>query len=470
MDNELQEDSLPRIKKRLDSVSPSMCLAKWLQVSLHLTTGKTQSCYHPPVHNIDKDNVRANPKLLHNTVQKKQEREQMLRGERPKGCSYCWKIEDSGNHYSDRHYRSLEPWAIQYFDDVASGKLNDSISPTYVEVNFNQACQFKCSYCSPHLSSSWMEESKKFGSWPTIMPHNDIDNLKKVGLFPIPPNEENPYVDAFWEWWPDLYPNLKVFRMTGGEPLVDHNTFRILNYIEEHPNRSLELAITSNLCPPEKMMNRFTHQISNIIQKKHISQFMIFPSIDTWGPQAEYIRHGLDINDFEKNVRRLLGESPNLLMSFILTTNALSVFNLKTLLKKILEWAEESSQVMRRVFFDLPYLHFPPWQALDILPDKMAEGYLKDGLAFMEENQYHEDKKRHGFSPFQINKMKRLLALVERPVDREKQKINRINFYKFFDEHDCRRGTDFLHTFPELRTFWFDCKELAHCYDRKHPS
>ena len=139
MDNELQENSLPRIKKRLDSVSPSMCLAKWLQVSLHLTTGKTQSCYHPPVHNIDKDNVRANPKLLHNTVQKKQEREQMLRGERPKGCSYCWKIEDSGNHYSDRHYRSLEPWAIQYFDDVASGKLNDSISPSYVEVNFNQA-------------------------------------------------------------------------------------------------------------------------------------------------------------------------------------------------------------------------------------------------------------------------------------------------------------------------------------------
>ena len=291
-----------------------------------------------------------------------------------------------------------------------------------------------------------------------------------MDLFPIPPNEENPYVDAFWKWWPDLYPNLKVFRMTGGEPLVDHNTFRILNYIEEHPNRSLELAITSNLCPPEKMMNRFTHQISNIIQKKHILQFMIFPSIDTWGPQAEYIRHGLDINDFEKNVRRLLGESPNLLMSFILTTNALSVFNLKTLLKKILEWAEESSQVMRRVFFDLPYLHFPPWQALDILPDKMAEGYLKDGLAFMEENQYHEDKKRHGFSPFQINKMKRLLALVERPVDREKQKINRINFYKFFNEHDCRRGTDFLHTFPELRAFWFDCKELAHCYDRKHPS
>ncbi len=30
-----------QMKERLDGVSPSMCLAKWNQVSLHLTTGKT---------------------------------------------------------------------------------------------------------------------------------------------------------------------------------------------------------------------------------------------------------------------------------------------------------------------------------------------------------------------------------------------------------------------------------------------
>ena len=31
------------MKEQLDSVSSSMCLAKWKQVSLHLTTGKTNS-------------------------------------------------------------------------------------------------------------------------------------------------------------------------------------------------------------------------------------------------------------------------------------------------------------------------------------------------------------------------------------------------------------------------------------------
>ena len=60
-------------------------------------------------------------------------------------------------------------------------------------------------------------------------------------------------MNAFWKWWPDLYPRLKVFRLTGGEPLIDPNTFKILDYIERRPNRDMELAFTTNLCPPLKM-------------------------------------------------------------------------------------------------------------------------------------------------------------------------------------------------------------------------
>ena len=52
---ESENTTLLEIKTQLDSVSPSLCLAKWLHVSLHLTTGKTHSCYHPPVHSIDRE-------------------------------------------------------------------------------------------------------------------------------------------------------------------------------------------------------------------------------------------------------------------------------------------------------------------------------------------------------------------------------------------------------------------------------
>ena len=39
-------------KAMLGTVSKTMCLAKWNQVSLHLPTGMTNSCYHPPLHKM----------------------------------------------------------------------------------------------------------------------------------------------------------------------------------------------------------------------------------------------------------------------------------------------------------------------------------------------------------------------------------------------------------------------------------
>ena len=67
----------------LDEISPSMCMAKWLWSSIHLTTGQTNSCFLPPLHKIDVKDITDNPKGLHNTPQKKEQRAMMLKGEKP---------------------------------------------------------------------------------------------------------------------------------------------------------------------------------------------------------------------------------------------------------------------------------------------------------------------------------------------------------------------------------------------------
>ena len=54
-----------------DNLGHAMCLAKWKQVSLHLTTGLNNSCYHPPLHMIDSEAIETNPSALHNTGHKK---------------------------------------------------------------------------------------------------------------------------------------------------------------------------------------------------------------------------------------------------------------------------------------------------------------------------------------------------------------------------------------------------------------
>ena len=91
----------------LDKLSTSFCAAKWYNATIWLGSGQTTSCHHPPAHAIDAVGLETNPKLLHNTAQKKADRAQMQAGERPAGCEYCWKIEDMGTDaISDRVYKS----------------------------------------------------------------------------------------------------------------------------------------------------------------------------------------------------------------------------------------------------------------------------------------------------------------------------------------------------------------------------
>jgi hypothetical protein len=62
-----------------DKLGPALCLAKWQQVSLHLPTGLTNRCYHPPLHKIDIAPLKDTPGALNNTEYKQQQRVIMLK-------------------------------------------------------------------------------------------------------------------------------------------------------------------------------------------------------------------------------------------------------------------------------------------------------------------------------------------------------------------------------------------------------
>ena len=91
----------------------------------------------------------------------------MLRGERPSECQYCWNIEELGKDYfSDRHYKSASWWAWPKIEEVANSDPDADVFPTYLEVSFSNACNFACAYCSPEISSKWMEDIKANGHYP----------------------------------------------------------------------------------------------------------------------------------------------------------------------------------------------------------------------------------------------------------------------------------------------------------------
>ncbi len=498
------------MRQKLNSVSPSFCLAKWKMVSLHLTNGKTQSCYHNPAHSIPTDELENNPGRLHNTQIKIDERAQMRAGERPKGCSYCWAVEDAksedkGGHISDRHYRSSEWWVADSFEQIRTPnrELDENVTPSYVEVNFNQACNFKCIYCSPHLSSEWQKEINQYGSFNMEeIVHNDIPALQKTGLMPLAvPNEENPYVKAFWAWWPQIYSQLKVFRMTGGEPLIDANTWRVLDYVHQNPNAQLELFMTSNLCPPKpEIFDRFISQLQKLEQVQiwedssklnldsgnfdyvspAIKYFMLFVSCDSVGAQAEYIRTGMNFTILKSNVESVLKKTNGTAVSFINTFNLLSLPKLKEFLQWILELRETFSfdsqnddpieipdkrgikhrpyvrKKRQRIWFDIPMLSYPPWLNVKLLAGTEWEQHIEDCLRFMESNLQKDDYDTsfRGFKPYEILKLKRNLAVMKQGFSEADQTLNEKRFAQYVNELDRRRGTRFLSAFPEMESFY----------------
>ena len=145
----------------LNKVGCGFCLAKWTQVTIHLSSGITHSCHHVGAHKIPLDELAKDPGALHNTSEKKLRRKEMLAGKRPTECDYCWRIEDNTNEYSDRILKSASSWSQVDKDKIKKSTGDENFYPRAVEISFSNVCNFKCSYCGPPFSSKWAEEIKQ---------------------------------------------------------------------------------------------------------------------------------------------------------------------------------------------------------------------------------------------------------------------------------------------------------------------
>lgn len=449
-------DKLKQIKVRLDNVGKGYCLAKWYHVSMHLHTGVNHSCYHPAPHKVSLVELSQNPASLHNSEYKKLQRKAMLEGERPLECSYCWDIEDLPNaQISDRYLRSSEDWAEPFLEKTASINWQENVNPRYLEVNFGYECQLKCSYCASTVSSAWHTEIKKYGDYnlenSTNKRQYSISQINQPGWF-YTKETGNPYIDAFWKWFPDVYPTLHTLRLTGGEPLLSSNVFKVLDWIDNNPRPNLEFAINSNMCIPDRNLNKFVDYCKRLKAENKIGQLSLFTSVDTWGPQAEWIRNGFSMNTWEHNLDNYLTNVPGTFVSFMITFCFLSMPNFKLLLDKILEMRRKYSATHQRILFDTPYLIEPPHLSSLITDDNLLEN-MNATLDYMK-TLVKDNNDLHYFSNLEYSKLERVVRWIEHNRYRgEELAVNRRDFAAFIQEHDRRRGTDFHAAFPELQYF-----------------
>ena len=454
------QQHIKKIISIVDKTSPTFCLAKWHHVTLYLQTGETHSCYHPAPHKIDLAELKKNPSALHNTSIKKQERKEMLEGVQTKGCQYCWNIENMGPDYiSDRHIKTASIFTEKRYKQIVDNPWDKNVNPEYIEISFGNECNFKCGYCHPKASSRFYNEIKQYGPVTSVKNHRcDIDWMDLYER-----EEKNPYVDAWWKWWPTARKTLSILRITGGEPLMHTSTWKLLTSLKEDPMPKLELNINSNLGVKPALVDKMIEYVNHLTENKGISRFKLYTSIDTWGPRAEYIRTGLDLKIWERNLDAYL-KGTGQPISFMITFNILSVSTFKSLLEKILEWRSVYNQFNKTdqpqmVRFDTPYLKEPLQYDMNILPKKEFMKYMKVSLKFMEQNV--DDKDPTKFSEVEFEKFRRVVDyMATTEYDQDKVIEGQRDFYNWFNELDTRRGTDFVTTFPEMEKFFKKCGKI----------
>jgi hypothetical protein len=142
----------------------------------------------------------------------------------------------------------------------------------------------------------------------------------------------------------------------------------------------------------------------------------------------------------------------------------LSVFNYGRLIEEVYKLKEEYASPDRywnsATFLDSSYLRYPLHQTVQILPYDFSQLVLDQAklVSYLAAPSF--DTRHIGYADVEVQKVERIYDWMIAPQDLDQQMKNRYSFHKFFDEHDKRRGTDFVKTFPELEDFYNFCKTI----------
>jgi organic radical activating enzyme len=307
---------------RFPIATATACQSKWTWSTIYLNQLATASCHRvdPIEFSLDEfDN-------FHNIPKKLNDRRLMLEGKWPKGgCEYCQVIEDSGG-WSDRQHnleiRDLTP------PELITDPSAVVVTPRIVEIFAQNTCNLSCTYCNSNLSSTIEQENKKFGDFNQGYVHIPVTKVKEA---------TKEYFIKFMAWLEKNIHQLKRLHLLGGETFIQHDLMNgVLGVIENNASPELELCIFSNMNVPDKYWNMYTSRIKDLQQRKHIKFFDLTASIDCWGEESEYARHGLNLRKFEERFAWAAEQDPSWLrLNVNQTVTCLTMRTMPDLIDKV---------------------------------------------------------------------------------------------------------------------------------------
>jgi pyruvate-formate lyase-activating enzyme len=421
------------IEKSMTKVFPIRqgvaCQLKWTWNTVRLAEATSACCHRVSPISIDVNNFDN----FHNDPTWVSHRRMQLAGEFPQqGCQYCERIEQAGG-LSDRLLHQSEP-------DISPPELDTDplavvVTPRVLEVFINNVCNMSCIYCDESNSSKIQQENVKFGY---AVPGTDYPVIPIVPKVP----EHKDLVNKFFGYLDKNYHSLTRLHVLGGEPFYQREFDRLLDFIEQHPNRDLRFTVISNLMVSTDKIEQFVDRMYAVLARRGLKRVDITASIDCWGAEQEYVRYGLDLEQWQRNFE-LLSRHKWLHLTVNNTITSLTIKTLPDLLKYINHIRQQ-----RPVHHSFGLVDFRPY----LHPGIFGAGYFdKDFqqiLDCMPNNTDIDIKNKEYMTGL-------LKSLNSYSVDCDQQRTLGL----YLDEIDRRRNLNWRDVFPWLNKH---LKELDH--------
>ena len=399
-------------------IDPS-CRLKWSWSTIYLNNGTTASCHRASSSKLDIDSFDN----FHNTEEKIQARESMLKGLWPTGgCEYCRDIESAGGQ-SDRQFQNQIPDVYPLVLD--ENPLATVVDPVILEVFFSNTCNLKCVYCNAKLSSSIQAEDKKFGN--SIIKKNNFEYID---------NQYQLLIPKFWNWFNKNSLTLKRLQVLGGEPFLQQDVIKLIDYFEQQAHPELEFNLITNLSLPSKVIKQILQRLNNLLESNKLKRVDMQVSIDTWSPAQEYIRNGLSLEQFDKNMKDMI-DFGSFRIGLLSTVTSLSIPTMIDLLHKRTDWNQ-----IQTIFW---YMHLvlPHGDSIfspTIFNYSVFEEYLNKVGDLLPNNTWDDKTTREIF--FGI--VSTLRQHCRTNIIKQKELL------EYLEENDRRRGSNWQKIFPWL--------------------
>lgn len=280
-------------------------------------------------------------------------RKQMLQGEKPDMCRWCYEIEASGG-FTERlglvSYNKFEDYKSN--TDSETGNL---IAPeaTFLDFAFSNKCNLRCKMCGPEASNQLISEFKALG----IFGESVEFDFGKVWDF----DSIRPMIER-------VVPTLERFLIVGGEPLINNDVFRFLECVVNSGRaNSIMGRITSNMT---------MHPAKYLELLKELRAIEMTCSIDGIGETYEYIRFPSQWKKVEANFQALLESGhPNLMVEVTTCFLPWNLHHIPDILDYFFEYEGHPALKSGIPWFN--YVIQPSWARADSVPIKYRQEFTQ---------------------------------------------------------------------------------------------